>query len=104
MRKLVALAAVALFAVACHAEYNIVLLPTTKEEPRDPCAFDVQENFPADADYVEIGRMEVEFSPAHELADLKEAVKNDVCHVGADVVVAQKKDGRINEAILYRKR
>ena len=89
---------------ACHAEYNIVLLPTTKEDPRDPCAFDVQENFPADAEYVEIGRMEVEFSPAHELADFKEAVKNDVCHVGADIVVVEKKDGRINEAILYRKR
>ena len=96
--------AFALVGGACHAEYNVVLLPTTRESPRDPCAFEVVDKFPAEGTVEEVGRLEVEFWPSHKLGDLKEAIKNDVCRIGVDVVVAEVQDGRINDAILYRLR
>ncbi len=102
MKRSLAFAASALALIACHAEYNVVLLPTTKEEPHDPCAFEVTDTFPRASDVAEIGRLEVEFWPSHDLASFKDAIQGDVCRIGADTVVAEVKDGRINEAILYR--
>jgi len=104
MKKNFALWALAVAAGGCHAEYNVVLLPTTQESPRDPCAFEVVDKFPDAGTVDEVGRLEVEFWPSHKLGDLKEAIKNDVCRIGVDVVVAEVQDGRINDAILYRLR
>jgi hypothetical protein len=100
---LVLACAFASFVAACHAEYNLNLLPGTEEHAKDPCSFEVTDKFPPAAEYSEIGRFEVEFYPSHDLASLKEAIKNEVCRVGGDVVVAQFDNGRANTAIMYRK-
>jgi hypothetical protein len=98
-----AIFALALGLAACHAEYDLTLLPNVDERPQDPCAFEVTDAFPPAADYTEIGRFEVEFYPSHDLAALKESIKEPVCRVGADVVVAEFHDGRVRDAIVYRK-
>lgn len=103
MKRLAAIFATAAALAGCHAEYSLTLLPNVEERPQDPCSFEVTEAFPPAAEYREIGRFEIEFYPSHDLTALKESIKNDVCHVGGDVVVAVFADGRANEAIMYRK-
>ena len=88
----------------CAAEYDLVLLPGVDEKPRTPCEFEATAAFPADSDYVEIGRVTAEFWPSHDLVAFKASIAEPVCRVGADVVVAMFDGPRIAEARLFRRR
>lgn len=98
------LAATAIASAGCAAEYDLVLLPGVDEKPRTPCEFEATAAFPADSDYVEIGRVTAEFWPSHDLVAFKSSIAEPVCRVGADVVVAMFDGPRIAEARLFRKR
>lgn len=106
MRRLAALllTVAATVGASCAAEYDLVLLPGVDEKPRTPCEFEATAAFPADSDYVEIGRVTAEFWPSHDLVAFKASIAEPVCRVGADVVVAMFDGPRIAEARLFRKR
>jgi hypothetical protein len=90
---------------ACSTEYHLMTTPGAKVAPAgNDCDFAVSKGLPPAVDYVEIGRLEAEFSPASTLDALKTAVHDPVCSIGGELVVGEWNGDHFMAAIIYRRR
>ena len=90
---------------ACAGEYSLMTAPGVAVVPAGTdCSFEVSRGLPPADEYIEIGRLEAQFSPAADLEKLRSTVRDDVCAIGGQLVVGEWDGSHFMAAIVFRRR
>ena len=90
---------------ACAGEYSLMTAPgIAVVAAGTDCSFEVSRGLPPADEYIEIGRLEAQFSPAADLEKLRSTVRDDVCAIGGELVVGEWDGSHFMSAVVFRRR